>query len=202
MSSRTPYFEVLDQNRWTGTCIADTLRNYSNPGSRRASVYFEGARSPPHSVQRRTPRWGRRCSPALLRVHDGLLQALLVERAASCQVGAAGLELCRWSTLPNGVSSGPGSVTTCKHAGTRYRAATVRERIPRLCHEIPSSVSTHLSRSVHGIFCSTAQRLIWSAGWYMAAPAGADRDATACQTDRAPSHHRRVSQGRGGSLNG
>jgi hypothetical protein len=31
MSSRTPYFEVLDQNRWTSTCIADTLRPYSTP---------------------------------------------------------------------------------------------------------------------------------------------------------------------------
>src|ERR1039458_8364984 len=31
MSSRTPYFEVLDQNRWTSTCIADTLRTYSTP---------------------------------------------------------------------------------------------------------------------------------------------------------------------------
>src|ERR1700692_4556508 len=27
-SSRTPYFEVLDQNRWASTCFAETLRLY------------------------------------------------------------------------------------------------------------------------------------------------------------------------------
>ena len=33
-SSRTPYFEVLDQNRWTSTCIADTLRCNSSRSGR------------------------------------------------------------------------------------------------------------------------------------------------------------------------
>src|ERR1017187_6299485 len=47
MSSGTPYFEVLDQNRWTSTCIADTLRTYSTPDllPRNVSI-FDGRRMP------------------------------------------------------------------------------------------------------------------------------------------------------------
>ena len=41
----------------------------------------------------------------------------------------------------SGEGPSPAKIINCKHAGTRYRPATVRERIPRLCHEIPRSVT-------------------------------------------------------------
>jgi hypothetical protein len=48
---------------------------------------------------------------------------------------------------------GRGSVTNCKHAGTRYRAGPrgrpVRERIPPMSHEIPRSVTHPRPISLH-----------------------------------------------------
>src|SRR5579864_3181975 len=123
VSSRTPYFEVLDQNRWASTCFADTLRRHLTAFGPRKERGLLGAKM--EIQERLTGNWmtvllSRLENPELGRA-DGRVHQFEVSRIPAdwCHLGnlPAGID---FNTQLHGAASRRIRRERCGHLSDRF----------------------------------------------------------------------------------